>query len=90
MTLIFCFFVVSHFVPKLRKFKKIGARNTHLIDGTLLRYRFATEGRVPSEEKVLIPPIFSKLHNLGTKIDSPIEHDINPLPPSDAVQKQKK
>jgi len=30
----FSFFVVSHFVPKLRKFQKIGARNTYLTDGT--------------------------------------------------------
>jgi len=28
------FFVVSHFVPKLREFQKIGARNTYLTDGT--------------------------------------------------------
>ena len=26
----FSFFVVSHFVPMLRKFQKIGARNTYL------------------------------------------------------------
>jgi len=26
----FSFYVVSHFVPKLRKFQKIGARNIHI------------------------------------------------------------
>jgi len=31
----FSFSVVSRFVPKLRKFKKIGARNIFLTDGTL-------------------------------------------------------
>jgi len=30
----FSFFVVSRFVPKLRKFEKMGARNTFLNDGT--------------------------------------------------------
>ena len=30
----FSFFVVSRFVPKLRNFKKIGARNTFMTDST--------------------------------------------------------
>jgi len=47
MNLILAFFVVSRFVPKLRKFKKNGARNTYLTDGTLITDGLGTTTRCP-------------------------------------------